>query len=117
MFPIFSYFGHFEYNWHKYLWTILNVQSFLLNQGYNQELHILITQKTEQLQHLERNMDIVNNSAIMNGTKKKLAHTLHKNGKRDWKYDAMEETACHKISVNKSSLQLTAEDKSNSFSR
>ena len=42
---------------------------------------------------------------------------LHKIGKRDWMCDAMEETACHKISVNKSSLQLKAEGKSNSFSR
>lgn len=62
-------------------------------------------------------MNIVNNSAIMNSTKQKFAQILHKNGKRDWLYDAMEETACHKISVNKSSLQLKAEDKSNSFTR
>ena len=39
------------------------------------KLHILITQTTEQLQHLERNMNTVNNSATygMNGTKRKLA--------------------------------------------
>jgi len=56
-------------------------------------------------------MNIVNNSAITNGTKQKLAQILHKNGKRDWMYDAMEETVCHKISVNQSTLQLKAEDK------
>lgn len=39
------------------------------------KLHILITQKTEQLQHLERNTNIVNNTATYgtNGTKRKLA--------------------------------------------
>ena len=38
VFPIFSYFGHSEHNRYKYFWTIPNVQSFLLNQGYNHEI-------------------------------------------------------------------------------
>lgn len=47
---------------------------FYLIKVITKKLHILITQKTEQLQHLERNMNIVNSATYgMNGTKQKLA--------------------------------------------
>jgi len=91
VFPIFSYFGHFEYNWYKYLWTILNAQSFSLIQGYDQE--ITNSNQTEdwtattfrkEYEYCEQQCN------IWMAQNENLHRTLHENGKRDWMYDAME---------------------------
>ena len=93
VFPIFSYFGHSQHNWYKYFWTILNVQSFLLNQGYNHEIthsdHTedwTATTFRKEYEYCEQQCNIRDEWYKT----KTCTKYFTKNGKRDWMYDAME---------------------------